>query len=424
MSLYKRGRIWWADFSVHGARHQVSTETADRRVAVQRERELIEQARKSRMPRKEWARRNLKEVVDLYLAERVTDSCESTIKKERQFLRPAVKALGEHSLQEITADVILEYRAKRIALGLSNVTVNIEVGALRRILKRGKLWHRMADDVKPLKEQPSEVGRAMSPAQKQRLLEVASRSPLWEAAYYAAMLALNTTMRACEIRHLKWSDVDLLERKITIRRSKTAAGHRVIPLNSGAMLAFQKLRERALKFESDSPESYVFPTIEPGHFNPSKPMVSWRGAWRKLTKAAQTLTVLDRVLLTRPSLIETTQERANLDRMKKERRIKDINRWLQGRAPELAKETNAGLAGLRFHDLRHHAITELAEHGEADLTIMSIAGHISRRMLEHYSHIRMDAKRQALESLETQATDTLAPLSIQTYPSNLMRKAQ
>jgi hypothetical protein len=30
---------------------------------------------------------------------------------------------------------------------------------------------------------------------------------------------------------------------------------------------------------------------------------------------------------------------------------------------------------------------------------MSIAGHVSREMLEHYSHIRLDAKRQAVEAL-------------------------
>ena len=163
MSLYKRGRIWWADFAVYGVRHQESTRCADRREAIQKERELIERARKNRMPRKEWARKRLTEVFDLYLDERKTDACESTVKKERQFLRPVVKALGELTLREITADVILEYRAKRKGLGLSNVTVNIEVGALRRILKRGKLLHRMADDVKPLKEQPSDAGRAMSP---------------------------------------------------------------------------------------------------------------------------------------------------------------------------------------------------------------------------------------------------------------------
>jgi hypothetical protein len=57
---------------------------------------------------------------------------------------------------------------------------------------------------------------------------------------------------------------------------------------------------------------------------------------------------------------------------------------------------------LRPHDLRHHAITKLAESSEAsEQTIMSIAGHVSREMLEHYSHIRQEAKRRAVESLIT-----------------------
>src|SRR5262249_12664204 len=68
------------------------------------------------------------------------------------------------------------------------------------------------------------------------------------------------------------------------------------------------------------------------------------------------------------------------------------------------------ISGLRFHDLRHHAITELAESQASDQTIMSIAGHVSPRMLAHYSHVRMEAKRQALDALarisERQGYDT------------------
>ena len=79
------------------------------------------------------------------------------------------------------------------------------------------------------------------------------------------------------------------------------------------------------------------------HFDPTRPVGSWRNAWRKLTH-------------------------------------------------------KAGLKGLRFHDLRHHAITELAESGASEQTIMAIAGHVSRRMLERYSHIRLEAKRSALEA--------------------------
>jgi hypothetical protein len=62
----------------------------------------------------------------------------------------------------------------------------------------------------------------------------------------------------------------------------------------------------------------------------------------------------------------------------------------------------ANLDGLRFHDLRHTVITELAEMGVADHVLESITGHLSRRMLEHYSHIRIDAKRQALDALDVQ----------------------
>ena len=56
--------------------------------------------------------------------------------------------------------------------------------------------------------------------------------------------------------------------------------------------------------------------------------------------------------------------------------------------------------GFRFHDLRHQAITELAEGGASDATLMALAGHLSRRMMEHYSHVRMAAKREALAKLE------------------------
>ena len=49
---------------------------------------------------------------------------------------------------------------------------------------------------------------------------------------------------------------------------------------------------------------------------------------------------------------------------------------------------------------RHTLITELAENGAGDETIMEIAGHVSRQMLSRYAHIRTEAKRNALEVVE------------------------
>jgi len=43
----------------------------------------------------------------------------------------------------------------------------------------------------------------------------------------------------------------------------------------------------------------------------------------------------------------------------------------------------------------------MAEAGASDATLMAVSGHMSRRMLEHYSHVRMVAKRTVLEKLES-----------------------
>lgn len=56
---------------------------------------------------------------------------------------------------------------------------------------------------------------------------------------------------------------------------------------------------------------------------------------------------------------------------------------------------------VRFQDLRHTAITKLAESQASDQTVMSIAVHVSRQMLAHYSHIRLAATRAALDSIAT-----------------------
>jgi integrase len=104
------------------------------------------------------------------------------------------------------------------------------------------------------------------------------------------------------------------------------------------------LWERAKAFGGTNPEHHLFPACEHGHIAPERPQKSWRTAWRKLTEAA-------------------------------------------------------GIRGFRFHDCRHHAITELAESQASDSTIMALAGHVSRKMLEHYSHVRQEAKRGVVNVL-------------------------
>jgi hypothetical protein len=41
----------------------------------------------------------------------------------------------------------------------------------------------------------------------------------------------------------------------------------------------------------------------------------------------------------------------------------------------------------------------MAENGVPEAAMQSIAGHLSKKMLDHYSHVRLAAKRQAVEGL-------------------------
>ena len=60
---------------------------------------------------------------------------------------------------------------------------------------------------------------------------------------------------------------------------------------------------------------------------------------------------------------------------------------------QLRKDTGVSC---RLHDLRHTFATRLAENGVSESTMLALMGHMSRAMLERYSHIRMTAKRDAV----------------------------
>lgn len=369
MRLYKQAKksapgyktaAWWADFSVNGQRFRISTDTDNKTEALKLAKNKESQALQGKLSAnsQSFARLTFIEAADKYLASRKLELQHSSITKEKQLLVKLKEYFGPTRLNRISAEQILSFREWRAAT-CGPALVNMEVGVLRRILKRAKLWHAMADDIKPFRE-PSSIGRALTPEQKTSLLEAAALKPEWETAYFAAILALNTTMRGCEIRGLRWSDIDLLESTLIIRKSKTAAGVRIIPLTPDAFEVLVQLRTRAETFGEVLPEHYLFARFKPVgrfdgkvivehrmlSFDPTTPLGSWKKAWSKLT-------------------------------------------------------AKAGLAGLRFHDLRHHSITELAESGCSEQTIKAIAGHVSQRMLDRYSHIRLDAKRNALEALST-----------------------
>ncbi len=361
MQLRKRGSIYWIDAVVDGIRIQRSLHTKDKRDATTKAHDIVSEAKQGKITTNSisFAKLPFGEAVDKFIEGKRLEVKQSTLVKNKQLLKKPREFFKSLRLNQITSEHVLNYREWRSSQGVGPTIINMEVGLLQQILKRAKRWQFIADDIKRLKEPPT-IGRAMSPEQKLQLLHTASQKPEWQTAYWAAILALNTTMRAVEIKSLRWLDIDLFERSLQVPVSKTEAGLRTIPLTDAAYNTLLEIRKRNEMFGAVESHHYVFASFKIvaqfngnkivesrcDSFNPEQPMTTWRRAWRSLTK-------------------------------------------------------KAGLKGLRFHDLRHHAITEMLESGVPEQMVMEIAGHVSLRMLKRYSHIRMTAKRSAVDFLNT-----------------------
>jgi integrase len=293
MALFRRNKTWWTDFSVNGVRFRMTLNTTDWRKALSREKEKIAEAQAGKLSvaGQSFARLAFSDAVERYLADRLARIQRKTAQAERERARQLKKYFGPTLVGRITADSVLAYIAERKQARMSNSTINRDLDVLRGVLKRAKRWHLMADDIRPLPVRQN-VGRALAHDEKLRLLKLAASKPEWQNARLAALLAFNTTMRAGEIRGLRWHDIDLIERTLTVQRAttKTDAGERIIPLNHSAWAAILELRERAklLSGTEPQPDWYVFPYAE-GLRNPdpTKPMSGWRTAWRSLTRAVQ-----------------------------------------------------------------------------------------------------------------------------------------
>jgi integrase len=349
MALFKRGDVWWYEFIFAKRRVRESAKTMSKTVAKQaeqnRRRELergfngVEDNREDRIRR---IREIAAEYVDQYCVRH----------RSAGFARYAVanitRHLGESMAVDVTEKTVKEYQILRLKETAAPKTINEEVGFLLRLLgEAGDVIRARLRREKTLKlPVRQQVGKAYTPEEKDALIAAAkmARSP---AIYPALMLALNAGMRDAEIRGLQWGRIDLSKEILTVSTSKTEAGEgRTIPLNSALLAVMVKHANwYRKKFGPLQPNWYVFPFGRPYPSNPTRSVVTLKTSWNNVRAKAK----------------------------------------VKG----------------RWHDNRHTLITDLAESGAADETIRQIAGHVSQQMLKHYSHIRMAAKRQALEGIVT-----------------------
>ena len=346
MAVFQRGRVWWYKFYFAGREISESSKSRSKTVAKeaekQRRREFEEgfhnlgKAREQRI-------RPLKEIIDEYLVGyRLRNRAPRFAKYA---LGHVSRLVGNKLTVDVDAAVVLKYQEDRLREGAAPKSINEEVRFLLKMLgDPGEIVRAQLRKDKQLKlKVRTRIGKAFDTSETNKLsTEIAkSRSP---HIYMAFALARNAGLRDTEIKTLTWGQINLTARFLTVGRAKTEAGEgRTIPFNDELYEAFvQHQAEYEKKFGQIQPDWYMFPFGRPRPFDPTRHVTTLKTAWNTARR-------------------------------------------------------NAKVTG-RWHDNRHTLITELAESGAGDETIMEIAGHVSRSMLRHYSHIRMSAKRAALDA--------------------------
>jgi len=317
---------------------------------------------------KDWARRTEDEMVrglyidravsermlicgalDRYLVEVSSTKSPSTARREKPAAGHLKKELGNYSLAALTPDIIAAYRDKRLNAGLSNSSVRLELALLSHLYTIAiKEWL---------------VG----------LQGVAGRSGLQPGFQYSK--AATTSWPQSTSRHWRredaaqdlrrtlqsnaWMDrsygsshgnalrgnfvaaphqIDLNKRTVTLTETKNGS-IRTVPLSHSAAVVLRAALSNPVRpFNTD----LVF-FGEPGRDGKRRPY-DFKLEWHR-------------------------------------------------------KLQSAGIKGLRFHDLRHEAVSRLVEAGLSDQEVAAISGHKSMQMLRRYTHLRAEDLVHRLDQL-------------------------
>jgi integrase len=384
----QRGRDSLAQYVLHytdehGSRRRVSLST-DKAVAQRRQIQIIRD-RDLALDRPVEVQlatldARLDDLLRAYLTDLATRTCERHALNVRVGLEALLAAIPAKTIGTLRPMMLIEYRAKRLAAGVSVRTANLDIDRLRACLT----WCAKIDliaanpiaRIPRLKENESTARyrrRAFSESEITAFLDAVAeddrqiasegslrgRPRVRQLPFWKALLEIggrySEMVRAC------WSDVDLDRRVLHLRAENTKAGRsREIPLLRGLVEELRRLREdnvhvlgRPLR-----PNDRVFLTPR-GH------------AWP--TATTNLMRVLDRIL-----------EAAGIARIDEQGRKIDV------------------------HAMRHCFATRLARSGAPLVQAQQLLGHSDPKLTARvYSHLSLEDLRGAVERIESSSAPQL-----------------
>lgn len=294
--------------------------------------------------------------LDRYLREVTPTKRPTTQRAEKTKAVPLRKFFGAYSLAAISVDLVARYRDERLASVtarkskatgkaelLSPTTVRLELALLGHIFatairewRIGLVQNPVANIRKPTAGEGR--NRRLS-TDEERSLREAIESHANPMLGWIFAIALETGMRSGEIAGLRLRQVDLARRVVRLDVTKNDSA-RTVPLTRRAAKAFAAAVANPLRPKDCD---LVF-FGEPGRDGKRRPYV-FSKVWDNI-------------------------------------------------------KTSLGLSDLRFHDLRHEAVSRLVEAGFSDQEVSAISGHKSMQMLKRYTHLRAEDLVDRLDTID------------------------
>jgi len=242
MALFKRGQVWWMRFTYNEQQIRRSTEVTDKRLAERIYHKVMAQVAEGkwfeRLPGEE---KTFREMMEKYMREhsKKNKSFKSHI-RDKSLSDHLTQFFGDLTVSKISPKLVNEYKTKRRRDGAAPATVNKElhlVGHAYNLAIKEWEWVRENPVGKVSKEKVNNfIERWLTIEEEVRLLAL---SPEWLRDII--VFAINTGLRQGEILNLKWPQVDLFRKTVTILEQKNN-DRDTLPLNERTL---EVLKSRA-----------------------------------------------------------------------------------------------------------------------------------------------------------------------------------
>lgn len=281
--------------------------------------------------------------------------------------------LGSAPISKLRPEHIQDMQQAILKAGKSPRTAQLARIVLRRALQQAVEWGQLpknpVDRVKPPRQERQNEGvRALTPEQLAAFIEAAKR----ERLHALFILAATTGMRQGELLALRWQDVDLASGILRVNQTMKVVLEKDSHGNKHERWTFGQTKTIA------SRRTIVLPEVA----------VAALRKW-KAEQNQEKLLLGDAEAWEYPDLVFTTAIGTPLS--PNNIRKRDFRRILEA----------AGLPRIRFHDLRHSAVTFMLSKGIKPEVVQEIVGHSTfTTTLRIYRHVLDEEKKEAARKVD------------------------